>query len=118
MRRTQAQEMRVQELALQPWQHSALTVGRIARYRVPDRGEVHAQLVRATGLEQCFGECPTAQAIAYPEMRLCRATVRADRHALSIARVASDWSVDHALVFVEAAPNQQQVALLGRPTLH
>src|SRR5690242_7778390 len=68
--------------------------------------------------EFCLYERPARKALAHPEVRLRRAAVRLDRHALSIARVASDRPINESFIFVDAAAHEHQVALFRGAALH
>src|SRR5438105_2835227 len=106
------------ELARQAWQRTTPSVRWIRCDGMTNRGEMHAQLVRSASQELRFDERPIAEPLTDPEVRLRQAPTTADRHALSVVEVASDWCVDQTLVFFDVAAHEQQVALLGRATLH
>src|SRR5262249_58659998 len=75
------------------------SVGRVAKHRVADMGEVHADLMRAPGLEPAGEQAhrrrsvPARIGILDVPVRYRRAAVRAHRHAFSRAPLPSEWGI-------------------------
>src|SRR5437764_15396305 len=102
-RRREAQRMRVHELSVETRQRWPATVRLIAGYRVADRGEMDPQLMRASSEQERIHQRPLAEPLAYRKTRLGWAAAYAGCHALAVAQVPGDWSVDQPLGFVQVA---------------
>src|SRR5919201_536033 len=118
MRRAELQDVRVDELPGQTRWRPPGAVGRIARDRVANRGEVDAELVGASGQQQRLDERPVAEALADREASLRRAAAGTDGHALAMAWVAPDRRIDQPFVLADVAADEQQVVLLSCAALH
>ena len=69
-------------------------VRRIADERMADRGEMHANLVRAAGLERAAQERRHAEALDDADVRARRLALGDDRHRRALRRMAADRRVD------------------------
>ena len=93
---TEGEPPGVQELSREAVPRS-VSVARIAANRMPDRGEVSANLVRSTGLQGDLHERVRGQQLDDLEVRTSRPLPpTAYRHPLARAMVAADRSVDRS----------------------
>ena len=96
----------------------AAPVGRVADQRVPDRGEVGADLVRAAGLQAGLEVGLGAEQLEHLEMGAGLARGGAgDGHAVALARGAADRGVDRARPRGEVPLRQGEVDPLDLATL-
>src|SRR5262245_32738338 len=92
----------------------------VAEQRMPDRGEVDADLMRAPGLESAGDEArhrrAVAAAIAFEHLPMGdrRAPAGAHRHLVAHARMAADRLVDGAARPLGHAPHEPQIAAAQR----
>src|SRR4051794_17421896 len=110
--------IRVNELSGQPGRPAAGAIGPVGGDRVADVAEVDAQLVGTAGAEERVDEGEAAKALDYSEAGLGGSTALAHGHALSVARVAADRSVDEALALREVTKDEQEIALDRLVGLH
>ena len=81
----------------------------VAGHGVAERREVHADLVRAAGLELHAHEREARGAAEHAEVRhRALAGGRVQRHALAVAHVPADGRVDGALVLGQVAAQQRR----------
>src|SRR5262249_18070970 len=98
----------------------AAAIDLVPEERVSDRGEVHADLVRAPGLEPAGEEACDRRAVAaavaleHLPMRHRGAAARTHRHLLARARMAADRLVDGAARALRHAPDKGEIAAAQR----
>src|SRR5437763_3481609 len=83
-----------------------------------ERGEVHADLVRASGLEAHLEEREAAEALEHPvpghrPLALAR---RAHGHLHAVVRPTADRPVDHAVVRAHTAVDDREIAPCHAPS--
>src|SRR5260370_37122424 len=99
----------------------AAAIDRVAEERMPDRGEVDADLMRAPGLEPAGNQTrhrrAIAAAVAFEHLPMGdrRAPAGAHRHLVADAGMAGDRLVDGAARTLRHAPHERQVAAARRP---
>src|SRR5215831_7943323 len=99
----------------------AAAIDGIAEERMPDRGEVDADLMRAPGFEPAGEETrhrrAIAAAVAFEHLPMGDrgAPAGAHRHLVADARMAADRLVDRAARPLRRAPHECQVAAAQRP---
>ena len=106
---TEAQCERVQELPREP-QVARHAIARVSAHRQADRGEVHANLVRAAGLEPDLEERVLGELLDELEMRdRLSGLVRVERATGALPPVASDGSVDAPGARLRPAAREREV---------
>src|SRR3954468_20249799 len=85
----------------------AAAIDRVADQRVTNVLEVHADLVRAPGVQAAFDERGAAEALEHPISRARRLAAMRDRHAGAHLRVAPDRRIDGAARW-RTAPHEPQ----------
>ena len=112
-RMPEAQPRRMQEMSPRRERNqppaAASAVGVVADDRMADRREMHADLMRAPGVQVRPQQVHGIEAREPHEVRSCRPSGTDDRHALSVSRVARDRLVDRDPVAVEVSPAQRRV---------
>src|SRR5215472_4488814 len=99
----------------------AAAVDAVAEERMPDRGEVDADLMRAPGFEPAGDEArhrrAIAAAVAFEHLPMGdrRPPAGAHRHLVADARMAADRLVDGAARPLRCAPYERQVPAPQRP---
>ena len=119
-RRDELQAPRVQEQALEPVRALARrprAVHHVARDRVTERGEMHADLVRAPGDQVQLQERPRGEALPDAIARDRGSPVGHHGHPLAVLRVAPDRRLDPPDGRGHRALDQRQVGLPHAPRL-
>src|SRR5262252_4521388 len=99
----------------------AAAIDGVAEERMPDRGEVDADLMRAPGLEPARDEArdrrAVAAAVAFEHLPMGdrRPAAGAHRHLVADAGMTADRLVDGAARPLRRAPHERQVAAPQRP---
>src|SRR5205807_7327451 len=99
----------------------AAAIDGVAEERMPDRGEVDADLMGAPGLEPAGDEArhrrAIAAAVAFEHLPMGdrRAPARAHRHFVAGAGMAADRLVDGSARTLRHAPHERPVAGAPRP---
>src|SRR5712672_1927541 len=114
----------VQEIAAQGWKCTLAdlelrrsTVERVAHDWMPQRGEMHANLVRASGVKLNFGECCVVDVrdgapVGARFAGVAQHDTAAGSHPRAISGVARYGQLDTAAGFFEMAFEERQVGLL------
>ena len=114
----------VQEIAAQGWERAFVdlelrcgTVERVAHNWMPQGGEVHANLMRASGVKLNFDEAGVVDAsegapIGARFAGVAQHDAAACGHARAISRVARYGEVDTAACFLEMTLDEREVRLL------
>src|SRR5690349_22846044 len=103
---------RVQRLAREALL-AAPAIDRIALDRMLDRGEVHADLVRAPGLELALEQRVAGESLLHAVVRGRGLAAGDDRHARALGRMPTDGLVDGAVGGDLAACEREVGALHG-----
>src|SRR5690348_15733608 len=118
---TKQQPRGVQEVSTRGQLHepapSAPTIRVVADDRMSDRREVHANLMRAPGMEVRPQQISRVEARQPGEVRPRRPSLTDDRHALSVSRVARDRLLDREAILVEVPPRKRRIATDDAPCL-
>jgi hypothetical protein len=104
------QPVRVQNLPLRVHQPADAAVFRIAGHRMADVLQMHADLMRAAGLQGAFEIGVLREALTHMEMRDGAAAVElGDGHALAVAGITADGRINDAVVMVNDAVGNSQI---------
>ena len=95
---------------------AAAAIRRVAQQRMADRRQVHADLVRAAGLQPAADERRGAEALDDLDVRARRLAGRDDGHRRALRRMAADRRIDRRRAR-EVAVHDRQVLALDRARL-
>src|SRR4051812_38194961 len=76
---------------------------------MPDCGEVHANLMRPSGVQVSAKEIDRLESRQSNEVRLCRPAGRNDGDSGAIARIPRQWFVDGHAIVGEMSPGEGRV---------
>ena len=96
---------------------AAASVRVVANDRVPDRSEMHSDLVGAPSVQVRAQQVRGVEAGQPIEIRPCRSSTIDDCHTLSVSRIAGDRLLDGQPVAADMSPGERSVAAGDRPAL-
>lgn len=107
------QPRRVQELSTR-WKRyqpprPAPAVRIVPHYRMTDRREVDANLMRATRVQVCAQKIRRVEPGEPHEVSPCSSSSTDDCHALSVSRVTCDGTVDRQSILIEMSPGENRI---------
>src|SRR5262249_38796274 len=101
-----------------PRRRAASAIGRISNERMPDMGEMHADLMCGSGFQAALdkgrkGLLPGSEAFLHPVARARRLALPAQhRHALAVERIAPEVAFDQPVAGARGAPYHRVISAL------